>query len=134
MKKIIVNVVASNNGFRAYSVNAECINGEGKSFKECQEAVLNSIEELKQPLHSDECPDILKEYSEIEWHLDVQTLLLHYGSMMSLSGLERITGIHQKQLWAYMHGRSKPRSQQVARIENSIRLFGVELSKVHLLK
>lgn len=134
MKKIILNVVASNNGFRAYSVNAEVINGEGKSLKECQEAVLNSIEALKQPLHSDECPDMLKEVYEIEWNLDVQTLLLHYGSMMSLSGLEKITGIHQKQLWAYMHGRSKPRSQQVARIENSIRLFGVELSKVHLLK
>ena len=96
--------------------------------------MLKSIEEIKQTLPSDEWPAILKEEYEIEWHFDVQTLLLHYGALMSLSGLERITGINQKQLWAYMNGRSKPRRKQVDRIENSIRIFGGELSRVHLLK
>ena len=46
------------------------------------------------------------------------------------SGLEKITGIHQKQLWAYMHGRSKPRRQQIERIENGIKSFGRELESL----
>ena len=134
MKKLVVNICASKDSFGAYSVNGEGIYGAGNSIKDCQTDVLKSIEEIKQTLPSDEWPAILKEEYEIEWHFDVQTLLLHYGALMSLSGLERITGINQKQLWAYMNGRSKPRRKQVDRIENSIRIFGGELSRVHLLK
>ena len=134
MKKLVVNICASQDSFGAYSVNGEGIYGAGNSIKDCQDDVLKSIEEIKQTLPPDEWPDILKEEYDIEWHYDVQTLLLHYGALMSLSGLERITGINQKQLWAYMNGRSKPRRKQVDRIENSIRIFGGELSRVHLLK
>ncbi|MBR6375840.1 MAG: hypothetical protein IKR91_06375 [Alloprevotella sp.] len=53
---------------------------------------------------------------------------------MSLSGLERITGIHQKQLWAYRHGRSKPRRQQAERIEQGVRKFGRELASLAVLR
>ena len=134
MKKLVVNICASKDSIGAYSVNGEGIYGAGDSIKDCQDDVLKSIEEIKQTLPPDEWPDILKEEYDIEWHFDVQTLLLHYGALMSLSGLERITGINQKQLWAYMNGRSKPRRKQVDRIENSIRIFGGELSRVHLLK
>lgn len=134
MKKLVVNICASKDSIGAYSVNGEGIYGAGNSIKDCQDDVLKSIEEIKQTLPPDEWPDILKEEYDIEWHYDVQTLLLHYGALMSLSGLERITGINQKQLWAYMNGRSKPRRKQVDRIENSIRIFGGELSRVHLLK
>ena len=134
MKKLVVNICASKDSIGAYSVNGEGIYGAGNSIKDCQDDVLKSIEEIKQTLPPDEWPDILKEEYDIEWHYDVQTMLLHYGALMSLSGLERITGINQKQLWAYMNGRSKPRRKQVDRIENSIRIFGGELSRVHLLK
>lgn len=134
MKKLVVNICASKDSIGAYSVNGEGIYGAGNSIKDCQADVLKSIEEIKQTLPPDEWPDILREEYDIEWHYDVQALLLHYGALMSLSGLERITGINQKQLWAYMNGRSKPRRQQVDRIENSIRIFGSELSRVHLLK
>ena len=134
MNKLIVNICASKDNFGAYSVNEKGIYGAGNSIKECQDDILRSIEEIKQTLPSDEWPAILNSNYEIEWHYDVQSLLLHYGMIMSLSGLEKITGIHQKQLWAYMHGRSTPRQKQVNKIENSIRSFGDELSRLHIMK
>jgi hypothetical protein len=134
MRHLVINLCASKDSIGAYSENDEGIYGAGDSIAECQNDVLKSIEEIKQNFPFDKWPDILKGEFEIEWRFDVQTLLLHYGALMSLSGLERITGIHQKQLWSYMNGRSKPRKQQVDRIENSIRIFGNELSRVRLYK
>ncbi|MGM9694594.1 MAG: hypothetical protein ACI3YC_06260 [Alloprevotella sp.] len=134
MKKLVVNICASKDSFGAYSVEGEGIYGAGSNIKDCQNDVLKSIEEIKQTQPSDEWPAILKEDYEIEWHYDVQSLLLHYGALMSLSGLERITGIHQKQLWAYMNGRSNPRKRQVEKIENTICSFGNELSRIRLMK
>lgn len=134
MNKLIINICAGKDSFGAYSVNGEGIYGAGDSINECQADVLKSIAEIKQTLPEEEWPAILKGEYEIEWHYDVQSLLLHYGMIMSLSGLEKITGVHQKQLWAYMHGRSNPRRQQVDKIETAIRGFGDELSRLHLMK
>lgn len=134
MKKLIINVCASKDHFGAYSANEEGIYGAGSSIKECQDDVLKSIEEIKNTLPYDEWPDVLHENYEIQWNYDVQSLLLHYGMIISLSGLEKITGIHQKQLWSYMHGRSNPRQKQVDKIEKSIRSFGHELSCLNVMK
>ena len=67
------------------------------------------------------------------WHYDIQSLCFIIGGLLSLSGLERLTGIHQKQLWSYMHGRSKPRIQQKQRIEKALHSFANELADVSVL-
>ena len=41
------------------------------------------------------------------------------------AALERLSGIHRKQLWNYLHGRSKPREQQ---IEKALHSLGAELT------
>jgi hypothetical protein len=46
---------------------------------------------------------------------------------LSLSGLEKITGIHQKQLWIYLHTDTKPRREQIDKIEKGFHSFGKEL-------
>ena len=50
----------------------------------------------------------------------------------SLSGLEKITGINQKQLWSYLNGtkRTKQRKAQRERIENGLRRFSREMSSI----
>jgi hypothetical protein len=43
-----------------------------------------------------------------------------------------ITGIHQKQLWSYLHGKSKPRKSQIVKIENGLHQLGQEFLSVSL--
>ena len=63
----------------------------------------------------------------------VQIRNLNYGSFISLAGMERITGINQKQLWAYMHGRKKPRQAQKEKITNALHRFANELAAAVML-
>jgi len=43
---------------------------------------------------------------------DVSSFLNYYSGILSKSGLEKITGINQKQLWHYSSGKRKPENKQ----------------------
>ena len=109
MGKIIMNICASADSFGAYSENCEGIYAAGDTIDACKKDVEKVIELIK------------------------KNLPLNYATLLSLAGLERLTGIHQKQLWAYMHGRSKPRKQQKERIENALHRFADELTNVSVI-
>ena len=79
-----------------------------------------------------EYPAFLDEEFEVLYKFDTESLLEYYSGILSLSGMERITGIHQKQLWSYLHGKSKPRKAQVAKIETGLHRFGNELISISL--
>jgi len=125
-----MNICASSDSFGAYSENCDGIYAAGNTIEECKKDVVTAIELIKKNLPEEQWPEQIKGEYRLVWHYDVQSLLLYYGTMLSLSGLERVTGIHQKQLWAYMHGRSRPRKQQKERIEESLHRFADELSDV----
>lgn len=129
-----MNICASSDSFGAYSENCEGIFASGDTIEQVKADTYEAIRLIKENLPEERWPEQIKGEFEIEWHYDTQSLLLHYGTLMSLSGLERITGIHQKQLWAYMHGRSKPRRQQAERIEQGVRRFGRELASLAVLR
>lgn len=133
MEKIIINICASSNSFGAYSENCDGIYAAGDTVEACKKDVENSIALIKKNLPEEQWPAPIKGEYKLVWRYDVQSLLLYYGSLLSLAGLERLTGIHQKQLWAYMHGRSKPRMQQKVRIENALHNFAGELSEITLI-
>lgn len=133
MKEIIMNICASNDSFGAYSENCDGIYAAGDTVEACKQDVEKAIELIKENLPEERWPEEIKGEYRLVWHYDIQSLLLNYGSLLSLSGLERLTGIHQKQLWAYMHGRSKPRRQQKERIENALHRFAGELSDVSVI-
>lgn len=46
-------------------------------------------------------------------------------------GIERLTGINQKQIWAYLHG-TKPRKEQLVRLENGFRNLQADLDAVFI--
>lgn len=128
-----MNICASSDSFGAYSENCDGIYAAGNTIEECKKDVVTAIELIKKKLPEEQWPEQIKGEYRLVWHYDVQSLLLYYGTMLSLSGLERVTGIHQKQLWAYMHGRSRPRKQQKERIEESLHRFADELSDVGVI-
>ena len=133
MEKLIINISASKDSFGAFAENCKGIYAAGDTVEECRKDVFTAIELIKKNLPEEQWPDIIKGDFEIEWHYDAQSLLLHFGTMISLSGLERMTGIHQKQLWAYMHGRSKPRLQQRQRLQAALQDFGRELTSTAVI-
>jgi hypothetical protein len=77
-------------------------------------------------------PEFLDDEFEVVYKFDTESLLEYYSGILSLSGLEKITGIHQKQLWNYLHRKSKPRKAQVEKIEKALHTLGSELIAISL--
>lgn len=130
---IVMRIGSSKDHFGAYSENCEGIYAAGDTVEECKKDAEKAIEAIKKNLPEEQWPEPIKGDYRLVWQYDIQSLLLYYGSILSLSGLERLTGIHQKQLWAYMHGRSTPRTAQKERIITAIHRFAAELSEVSLV-
>ena len=55
-----------------------------------------------------------------------------YAGIFSKSGLERLSGINQKQLWHYASGRRKPRPEQALKLESALHKLGEELMAITL--
>ena len=77
-------------------------------------------------------PEVLSSCFEIAFEFDVQSLLSIYEGIFSKSGLEKLTGINQKQLWHYAKGISKPRPEQLRKIESALHRLGSELLSLSL--
>jgi hypothetical protein len=59
-------------------------------------------------------------------------ILDYYKGIFTKAALERITGINQTQLGHYAAGRSKPRKQQIIKIEKVLHKLGEELCGISL--
>lgn len=77
------------------------------------------------------CPEFLNGPFEITYQVDMPSLLRYYveAGIFSLAGVEKMTGINQKQLWAYLHG-TKPRKTQADRMEKGFRNLMEDLDSV----
>ena len=73
-----------------------------------------------------------KEFEEIdvEFRYDVPSFLQEYAYAFTLAGLERITGVNQKQLGHYISGYRKPSEKTVRKIEEKIQTLGKQLCAV----
>ena len=64
---------------------------------------------------------------------DVPSFLQDFAYAFSLAGLERITGINQKQLGHYISGFRKPSEKTVRKIESRIHAFSKQLEAVRFV-
>ena len=128
MEKIIMKICASEDSFGAYAENCDGIWAAGDTVEACKADVEEAIRLIKKNLPESQWPEQIKGDYEIEWQYDTESFMYYYGGLISLSGMERITGINQKQLWAYMHGRKKPRQAQKEKIVNSLHKFAHDLA------
>lgn len=132
MDKLVITICASSDSFGAYSENYDGIYAAGDTVAEVKADVLESIRLIKENLPKEQWPEILKGEYTIEWHYDVQTLLQHYQGVFTNTALERLTGIHHKQLWNYANGISKPRPAARKKIQNALNSLGAELIALSL--
>ena len=69
------------------------------------------------------CRDEMKEYyDEIG-----KEFLEDYSKIISLAGLERLTGVNQGQLSHYLTGKRKPSAKTTQKIQRHLHAFGKEL-------
>ena len=132
MEKIIMVIEKSKDFYDAYSENCEGIYAAGGSIDEVKKDTEAAIGMIKRDYPESEWPAPLRGEYEIEWKMDVQSFLEYYKDYLSLSGLEKITGINQKQLSNYLNRRSKPRRRQMERISEGLHRFASELLSVTL--
>ena len=132
MEKIIMIIEKSKDFFDAYSDNCDGIYAAGDSVQAVKEDAMRAIEGIKRNLPEDRWPKQIKGEFEIEWKFDVPSFLEYYGNYLSLAGLQRMTGINQKQLSNYLHHRAVPRKKQADRIINGLHSFAREILSITL--
>ena len=132
MKKIIIVIERSADLFDAYSDNCDGIYGAGDTLEACKADIETSIRQIKEKLPIEQWPEEIKGEYELEYKLDAQSFLEYFSDYISLAGMERITGVHQKQLSNYLNRRAKPRKQQIDRIREGLHRFAAELLSITL--
>ena len=101
--------------------------GFGDTAKEAIADFYNCVEEEKAMCEKEgkTMPDL-----KFEIQYDVTSFLNYYAGILTKSGLEKITGINQKQLWHYASGRRRPTRQTTLRIQNNLHSFAQTLNQV----
>jgi hypothetical protein len=101
--------------------------GSGKTAKEAINDFLCCYDDMRQSFKKDNMP-----FQEVEFEFvyDVASFLNYYSKVFSKAGLERITGINQKQLGHYASGIKRPRPNTIKKIQTSLHNLATDLNQV----
>lgn len=101
--------------------------GTGATVQTAMEDFEEGLQEMKEYVEStgSSFPEI-----SISFKYDIPSFLQEYSYAFSLAGLERITGVNQKQLGHYISGYRKPSPRTAKKIESKIHAFARELTAV----
>ena len=102
--------------------------GEGYSIEEAKKDFMISYEEMRECFEEQG-----KEFEEVEFifRYDIPSFLQEFAYAFTLAGLERITGINQKQLGHYISGYRKPSAKTIRKMEEGIHNLSEQLRMVH---
>lgn len=133
MKTISAIIEKTVDGYSIYTEN-EMFSGMGATSEEAKADMLKQITFYVQTCKEEKMayPSYLDNDFEIVYKFDVESLLKYYEGIFTNAALEKLTGINQKQLWAYAHGKSKPRKTQIEKIQNALHTLGRELIALSL--
>ncbi len=104
--------------------------GTGGSVKEAKEDFQCGYEEMKAYVLEQGKQFVDAEFS---FRYDIPSFLQEFAFAFSLAGLERITGVNQKQLGHYISGYRKPSQKTIRKIENGIHDFSLLLEAVRFI-
>ena len=121
---------ASDGTFSVYCKD-EIFSGTGASIEDAKADMLAQMKFYKETAIAEgfQYPSFLDEEYDISYTVDAQSLMRYYvdSGIITLSGMEKVTGINQKQLWGYLHG-TKPRKAQKDRIVSGFRALNRDLN------
>ena len=134
MRKVKVLISIAPDGFyAAYCEDHPAIFGggatPGDAINELRETI-RQYRELgdKAAFH----PDWFDEEYEFVFVWDIEDLMAYYAGVITPAALSRLSGIHPKQIWSYMHGKTRPRKAQIQKMETALHRLGAELSSLSL--
>jgi predicted PolB exonuclease-like 3'-5' exonuclease len=135
MKKVKVIIERGNDN--RYSAYMDCyefdfgLAGFGDSVKTAMNDFYKCYNEEKEM-----CLNEGKEIPELEFDIyyDVCSFLDYYGGILSKSGLEKVTGINQKQLWHYSSGKRRPKHATAKKIQEKVHRFAEDLSRLQFVQ
>lgn len=131
---LTVIIEKADNNYSAYIDGIDGIVTTGNSIDEIKKNMVEAIElyvETCKELEL-ECPEELEGDYQLNFKMDVKSLLEFYSGIFTKAGLERITGINQKQLWHYASGNRNPRPEQKIKIETALHKLGEDLLSINL--
>lgn len=131
MEKLYIIIEKSTDHYSAYAENCSGIYGAGDTVDLAKEDVLKGLDLYKET--AKKLPDILKKDYQIIFKYDLPSFLKYYSKVLSLAGLERITGVNQGQLSHYITGHRKPSKKTTERIEKALHNFAKEISQVEFV-
>ncbi len=105
--------------------------GEGTTVDETIANFLVCRDEMK-TLFEDE-NRVFPNNLEFVYKYDLASFLSAYSKIISLAGLERLTGVAQGQLSHYLNGHRNPTRKTIEKIERNLHNFANELSQVHFI-
>ena len=134
MKTVKAIVERAESNYSAYLEGIDGVIASGKDLDEIKKNMIDAVEFFIEGCKECGCevPEELQGEYELIFEMDIKTVLTYYNGILSKSGLEKVTGINQKQLWHYATGAQVPRAKQKARIEAGLHKLGKELALIHL--
>lgn len=134
MATLTVIIERTEGNYSAYIKEVDGIIAVGNSVQEIKQGIIDSINTLVEDCKEfgGEIPVELQGDYTLTFKMDACSLLQFYEKIFTKAGLERITGINQKQLWHYASGRRIPRPEQTLKIETALHQLGEELMAINL--
>lgn len=105
------------------------IHGDGATVKEAIDSFKASYIDMKANYQKRNLKFVEAEFN---FQYDVASFLEYYSKILSLAGLERLTGVNQGQLSHYVNGRRKPSKKTAEKIQTKLHAFGKELTHLEL--
>ena len=130
MKNVDIMINVARDGFYcAYCDEYPALFGGGSSPDAAVEELKETLRMVKEDGREAALfyPDWLDGDHNLQTHWNVETMLRYYSGVRTPTALGNLSGIHPKQIWSYMHGKSKPRKAQVLRIQNAVHQLGRQL-------
>lgn len=134
MATLTVIIERSGSNYSAYIQDIDGIIAVGNSIQQIKQGIIDSINALVEDCKEfgGEIPQELQGEYSLTFKMDTRSLLQFYTKIFTKAGLERITGINQKQLWHYASGARRPRPEQAIKIETALHQLGEELLAITL--
>ncbi|MCR4564822.1 MAG: type II toxin-antitoxin system HicB family antitoxin [Bacteroidales bacterium] len=133
MKTIKAIIERAGDGTYCVYCKDEIFSGCGDTVEAAKADMLEQMKIYKETALQEgfKYPAFLDEEYQVEYDLDTTSLLRYYveAGFFTLAAMQKLTGINQKQLWAYLNG-SKPRKAQSERIERGFRRIEEDLSSI----
>lgn len=106
------------------------VTGTGQTVAEARNTFIGGYEDIKRIFAEDG-----KVFQEVnfEFHYDMASFLQFFAYALTLAGLERITGVNQRQLSHYINGTSKPSKQTTEKIEKGLHEFARDITVVKFI-